>query len=102
MTTALLDKSQYKTQIEKIINLSITNIYQSPQVVEKELAGYAILQHWKGETSSYDRIILKTIPDQYLLGKENLYELILSLTSYIASLTDTQTTQLHSKLIGIL
>ena len=114
LTTALLDKSQYKTQIEKIINLSITNIYQSPQVVEKELAGYAILQHllkvyftavyhhWKGETSSYDRIILKTIPDQYLLGKENLYELILSLTSYIASLTDTQTTQLHSKLTGIL
>ncbi|EGD33802.1 deoxyguanosinetriphosphate triphosphohydrolase (dGTPase) [Capnocytophaga sp. oral taxon 338 str. F0234] len=113
-TTALLDKSKYKNQINDIIDLSINNIYQSSQVVEKELAGYAILQHllrvyftavyhnWQGSTSSYDHIILKTIPSRYLSKQESLYECVLSITCYIASLTDTQTTKLHSKLIGIL
>ena len=76
MTTSLLEKSRYKNQIKDIIDLSVGNIYQSPQVVEKELAGYAILQHllrvyftavyhkWHGNTSSYDHIILKTIPSR--------------------------------------
>ena len=90
------------------------NIYQSPQVVEKELAGYAILQHllrvyftavyhkWHGTTSSYDHIILKTIPARYLQEQDSLYEQILAITCYVASLTDTQTTKLHSKLNGTL
>ena len=114
MTTSLLEKSRYKNQIKDIIDLSVGNIYQSPQVVEKELAGYAILQHllrvyftavyhkWHGNTSSYDHIILKTIPTRYLQEQEGLYEQILAVTCYVASLTDTQTTKLHSKLNGIL
>ena len=114
MTTSLLEKSRYKNQIKDIIDLSVGNIYQSPQVVEKELAGYAILQHllrvyftavyhkWHGNTSSYDHIILKTIPARYLQEQEGLYEQILAVTCYVASLTDTQTTKLHSKLNGIL
>jgi putative dGTPase len=113
-TTSLLEKSKYKHQIKDIIDLSVSNIYQSPQVVEKELAGYAILQHllrvyftavyhkWHGTTSSYDHIILKTVPTRYLLEEEKLYEQILAITCYVASLTDTQTTKLHSKLNGIL
>ena len=114
LTMSLLEKSRYKPQIKDIIDLSVGNIYQSPQVVEKELAGYAILQHllrvyftavyhkWHGQTSSYDQIILKTIPPRYLQEQEGLYEQILSITCYVASLTDTQTTKLHSKLNGIL
>ena len=34
---ALLDKSRYKAQIEDIINLSVRNIYQSKEVIQKEL-----------------------------------------------------------------
>ena len=114
LTSSLLEQSKYKNQIKDIIDLSVGNIYQSPQVVEKELAGYAILQHllrvyftavyhkWHGTTSSYDHIILKTIPARYLQEQDSLYEQILAITCYVASLTDTQTTKLHSKLNGIL
>src|SRR5690606_18973152 len=37
---ALLDKSQYKAQIADIIKISIEKVYQSTEVMEKEIAGY--------------------------------------------------------------
>ena len=43
LDVALLDKSRYKAQIEDIIDLSVERIYQAPEVVEKEVAGYKIL-----------------------------------------------------------
>ena len=39
----LLDKSSYQAQINDIIKISVDNIYQSQEVVEKEIAGYEIL-----------------------------------------------------------
>lgn len=42
---SLLAKSQYKAQIDDIIKLSVDRIYRSREVVEKEIAGYAILQN---------------------------------------------------------
>ena len=40
---ALLDKSQYKAQIADIIKISVEKVYQSTEVMEKEIAGYNIL-----------------------------------------------------------
>lgn len=42
---SLLKLSQYKAQIDKIISYSVQHIYQSDEVVEKEVQGYVILQH---------------------------------------------------------
>ncbi|WP_083477102.1 dGTP triphosphohydrolase, partial [Lacinutrix algicola] len=39
----LLDKSKYEAQIDDIIKLSVEKIYQSTEVVDKEIAGYGVL-----------------------------------------------------------
>jgi dGTPase len=41
---ALTDKSKYKAQIDDIIKLSVKNIYQSREVIEKELVGLSDYQ----------------------------------------------------------
>ena len=40
---ALTDKSKYKAQMDDIIKISVKNIYQSREVVEKEIVGYQII-----------------------------------------------------------
>ena len=42
---ALTDKSKYKAQIDDIIKLSVKNIYQSREVIEKELSGYQMINN---------------------------------------------------------
>src|SRR5690606_34115012 len=71
---ALLDVSKYKAQIKDIITLSIEKVYQSKEVIDKEIAGFAIINeilniftnaiynHHKGAISNYDSLILKTFP----------------------------------------
>ena len=71
---ALTDKSKYKAQMDDIIKLSVRNIYQSREVVEKEIVGYQIIQtlldkfisafnnQAEGTMSNYDRLILKMLP----------------------------------------
>jgi dGTPase len=41
---ALTDKSKYKAQMDDIISISVNNIYQSREVIEKEIVGYQIIQ----------------------------------------------------------
>jgi dGTPase len=45
---ALTDRSKYKAQIDDIIKLSVKNIYQSREVIEKELSGYQIINNFIG------------------------------------------------------
>ena len=40
---ALMDKSQYKAQMNDIIQISIKNVYQSRDVIQKEVMGYKII-----------------------------------------------------------
>ena len=40
---SLMDKSKYKAQMNDIINLSVKKIYQSREVIEKEISGYQII-----------------------------------------------------------
>lgn len=111
--TSLLDKSIYKAQIQDIISMSVDKIYRSGQVVEKEIAGYAILQnildiyftavmnHLEGKATSYDTLMLKTLPQRYFSQDKTLYEMLLGIVCYIASLTDTKVAELHARTIGL-
>ena len=40
---ALMDKSQYKAQMNDIIQISVKNVYQSREVIQKEVMGYKII-----------------------------------------------------------
>lgn len=97
---ALTDKSKYKAQMDDIIKLSVKKIYQSREVIEKEITGYQVInnlldkfitafnnQH-NGEMSNYDVLLLKVLPEKYQLNKETLYERLLHISHYISLLTD--------------
>lgn len=97
---ALTDKSKYKAQMDDIIKISVNNIYQSREVVEKEIVGYQIIQtlldkfvtafnnKYEGKTSNYDNLILKMLPEKHHLDKENLYERLLHICHFVSMLTD--------------
>jgi dGTPase len=99
-TTSLLEKSKYKAQIDDIIKISVKNIYQSKEVIEKELTGYAVInnlldkfitaynnQH-QGNSSNYDRLLLKILPEKHNYEKDSLYERLLHICHFVSLLTD--------------
>lgn len=97
---ALMDKSKYKAQMDDIIKLSVKNIYQSREVIEKELTGYQIINNlldrfttaynnkFEGKASNYDTLLLKVLPEKHLLEKETLYERLLHICHFVSMLTD--------------
>lgn len=109
---AIMDKSKYKAQMDDIIKISVKNIYQSREVIEKELVGYQIIQtlldkfitaynnSFEGKRSNYDQLILKMLPEKHLLDKENLYERLLHICHYVSLLTDGNALRLYETLQG--
>ena len=39
----MLDKSKYEAQINDIIKISMENIYESREVIDKEISGYEVI-----------------------------------------------------------
>ncbi|MBP4140831.1 deoxyguanosinetriphosphate triphosphohydrolase [Flavobacterium sp. P4023] len=97
---SLMDKSKYKVQMDDIIKISVNNIYQSREVIEKEIVGYQIIQtlldkfitaynnRFNETESNYDSLILKLLPEKHHLEKENVYERLLHICHFISMLTD--------------
>ncbi len=104
---ALTDKSKYKAQMDDIIKLSVKNIYQSREVIEKELSGYQIINnlldkfitaynnHHEGKATNYDKLLLKILPEKHHLEKESLYDRLLHICHFISMLTDGKAVQLN-------
>jgi len=109
---ALLEKSKFKAQINDIIKISIKNVYQSKEVINKEIAGYRILNallevyskavenHMKGQESNYDKLILKTLPETIDFDSEDLYTNLLSVCNYISKLSDSNAILIYNKISG--
>ncbi len=97
---ALTDKSKYKAQMDDIIKLSVKNIYQSHEVVEKEITGYQIINtlldkfitaynnNYEDKATNIDNLLLKVIPEKYLIQKDSLYERLLHICQFVSMLTD--------------
>lgn len=109
---SLMDKSRYKAQIEDIISLSVQKVYQSQEVVEKEIAGYTIISDIldvyigaligkkNGQTSNYHKLILRTLPGVYQQTDKTIYEILLNTCCYVASLSDSAAVHIHNKIKG--
>ena len=105
---SLLYDSKYRHQITDVIDCSVKRIYQSDEVVEKEVSGYVVLQHLldifftaiinqeNGRETSFDKLLLKKLPERYR-KKGSLYDKVMGITCYIASLTDSNAVELHLK-----
>ena len=108
---ALTDKSKYKAQMNDIIKLSVKNIYQSREVIEKELKGYQIINslldkfitaynnQYEGKTSNYDQLLLKVLPEKHRLEKETLYERLMHICHFVSLLTDGNAL-LYNEMLG--
>jgi dGTPase len=104
---ALTDKSKYKAQMDDIIKLSVKNIYQSREVIEKELSGYQIINNlldkfitaynntYDGKATNYDKLLMKILPEKHHLEKESLYDRLLHICHYISMLTDGKAVELN-------
>ncbi|MGB0254716.1 MAG: dGTP triphosphohydrolase [Flavobacteriaceae bacterium] len=107
---SLTDKSHYKAQIKDIIDLSVRNIYQAQEVIEKELKGYqvihrlldvfvgAAIRHREGKASAFDALALQCLPDTLVLPQKDTYGLLLNVSSYVASLTDGKALEWYQKM----
>lgn len=105
---ALLDKSKYEAQIEDILKISISNIYQSQEVVEKEIAGYEILSTLLDKRCNaitntpthYDRLVLKLFEES---DREDmpLYQELMKVCNYVSVMTDSKSLRIFQKLKGL-
>ncbi len=107
---ALLEKSRYKAQLKDIINISIHNMYQSREVIEKELVGYRVLtrllevftsavnHQYAGKETGFDKLVLALIPEEYNFAKESLYDRLLGVCSFIARMSDKHAMLLYQKI----
>ena len=110
--TALLDKSKYEAQINDIIKMSVENIYQSKEVVDKEIAGYevinklldvyitAVYNKFNNSISNYDKLILKQLPKTINVDHIKLYDLLLEVCNYVSLLSDSKAILSYKKIKG--
>ncbi len=110
--SALLDKGRFKAQMDDIIKLSVEKIYQSSEVLDKEIAGYRIIQDLlevytsslingkNGANSNYDDLLIKSLPENYGNTEGSVYKILLDTCCFVASLSDSAAVHLHSKIMG--
>ncbi|MGB0357481.1 MAG: dGTP triphosphohydrolase [Flavobacteriaceae bacterium] len=107
---SLTDKSRYTAQIKDILDLSVRNIYQAQEVIEKELKGYQVIHRLldvfvgaavhqrEGNASAFDALALQCLPETLVLPQEDTYGLLLNISSYVASLTDGKALEWYQKM----
>ncbi len=112
-STALLDKSTYEAQINDIIKLSVERVYQSKEVIEKEVSGYAVITSLLDTfitavnnssdeaASNYDRLILTMLPNTINFNSNSLYDRLLGVSHFVASLSDSNAILTYKKLMGM-
>ncbi|MBD0831494.1 dGTP triphosphohydrolase [Aestuariibaculum sediminum] len=110
---ALLDKCKYEAQINDIIKISIEKIYQSTEVIDKEIAGYGVINtlletytdavnnSFNGTASNYDKLILKGLPKNLKIKSDNLYVRLSSVCYYVSLLSDSKAILDYKKIKGI-
>jgi len=108
---ALLDKCRYTAQIKDIIKISVEKIYQSEEVIDKEIAGYSILEKLldvittafenkrKGSARHYDELILKSMEAE-LDENASIYDFLLECCHYVSGITDGNAVRIFQKMNG--
>ena len=109
-SNSLLDNSIYKAQIEDIIKISEEKIYQSREVVQKEIVGYKILSTllssfvsaaantFENKKTGFDDLVIKLLPNGTPFIAATLYETVINATCFVASLTDSKAMHIAEKI----
>ena len=108
---SLLEQSRFRAQIDDIIKISVSHIYQSQEVVQKEIAGYrilntlldifcgAVMRDFEGRATNYDKLILDMLPARFREA-ENAYGKLLRVSQFVAGLTDGNALLIFNKING--
>jgi dGTPase len=109
---SLLDRCAYEAQINDILKISVEKIYQSKEVIEKEVVGYAVIHKLlhvfltalnrthDHKATPYDKLMLRLMPEEYRAPGDTLYERILATCTFVASLSDGAALRIYDKLSG--
>ena len=110
---SLLEKSKYQAQINDIIKLSIERIYNSQEVIDKEISGFEIINElllrfttavnncYENKASSYDKLLIKSLPKDMELQHQKLYNRLMGVCSVVASYSDSKAVLMYKKLKGL-
>ena len=110
-TTSLLDKSKYKAQVADIIKISVQKIYKSTEVIDKEIAGYKILNTLLDVyTTSVENVFNDSLTpfDSLVLNdfsfntneKYTTYQYLIESCNYLSRLTDGNAMLIFQKING--
>ncbi len=106
-SVSLMDKSQYKAQISDIIEISVKNIYQSKEVIEKEIIGYKVIHTLldvfiqayintsNNSGTNFDKLIMNILPEKYKSHKETMYDKLLNICQFVSLLTDGKAIEIY-------
>jgi len=115
---ALTDRIPSAPVLEKISSISVEYIYQSRQVLEREVAGYEIIEKLTATfcqavftikknpkfVSTKDKKIYRVLPDSFKLQLTNdrlsVYENLRIVLDFISGLTDSNASRLHKIISG--
>lgn len=110
---SLLEKSQFQAQINDIIKLSVERIYNTEEVIDKEISGFEIINElllrfttavnnsYTNKASSYDTLLMKLLPAEMELQHQNLYDRLMGVCSVVASYSDRKAILTYKKLKGM-
>lgn len=110
---ALLDKSNYKAQINDIIKMSVNSIYKSKEVIQKEITGYQVLndlldvfitaanRKFEQQATSYDNLLWTLVPEKHQHLSEDIYNRVLGVCHFISLLTDGNALRYHQIIKGM-
>ena len=110
---SLLDKSPYKAQMDDIIKLSIDRIYNSKEVIDKEISGFEVINElllrfatavnncYDDQGSHYDELLLKMLPSEFDFTQPSLYNRLMGVCAVIASYSDSKAVLTYKKLKGL-
>lgn len=110
---ALLDTCKYNPQIKDIIKISVENIYQSTEVIDKEIAGYGVINTllktytnainntFNNTASNYDTLILKALPKTIETENTTLYQRLMLVCYHVSLLSDSKAILDYKKIKGM-
>lgn len=108
---SLLDRSKYQAQISDIIKVSVERIYQSEEVISKEIAGNrmlnqlletytnALLPDLNKPASNFHSLVRTTLP-KHINESGGVYNRLIAICSHISSMTDSNIVETFKKFSG--
>lgn len=109
---ALMDVSKYDAQIRDIIKISVEKVYQSAEVLDKEIVGYKVIHQLltvycqvvvnmhNSSLSNYDKLILKVLPANLVRESSDVYTNLMAVSGHVAKMSDRFAILTYRKLKG--